>query len=51
MAGEKGHSGPLGNANVFRHGLSAIQRRRADGDLTDKNAYFARLKAESTLSY
>lgn len=35
MAGKKGHSGPPGNANAFRHGLSAIQRRRADGELTD----------------
>jgi hypothetical protein len=26
---------PPGNANAFRHGVSAIQRRRADGELTD----------------
>jgi hypothetical protein len=36
IAGKKGHSGPPGNANAFRHGLSAIQRRRADGELTDE---------------
>jgi len=35
MAGKKGHSGPAGNANAFRHAFSAIQRRRADGELTD----------------
>ena len=35
MAGKKGHSGPPGNANAFRHGLSAVQRRRAEGQLTD----------------
>jgi len=36
MAGKKGHSGPPGNANAFRHGLSAIQRRRTDGELTNE---------------
>ena len=35
MAGKKGQSGPPGNANAFRHGLAAVQRRRADGALTD----------------
>jgi len=35
MAGKKGHSGPPGNASAFRHGLSAVQRRRAEGQLTD----------------
>jgi len=34
MAGKKGHSGPPGNANAFRHGLSAIQTRRSNGALT-----------------
>ena len=34
-AAKKGHSGPSGNANAFRYGLSAIQRRRADAELTD----------------
>ena len=34
MAGKKGQSGPPGNANAFRHGLAAIQRRRVDGELT-----------------
>jgi hypothetical protein len=34
MAGKKGQSGPPGNANAFRHGLAAVQRRRADGELT-----------------
>jgi hypothetical protein len=33
MAGKKGLSGPPGNANAFRHGLAAVQRRRADGEL------------------
>jgi hypothetical protein len=35
MAGKKGQSGPPGNANAFRHGLAAVQRRRANGVLTD----------------
>jgi hypothetical protein len=35
MAGKKGQSGPPGNANAFRHGLAAVQRRRADGELTE----------------
>jgi hypothetical protein len=34
MAGKKGQSGPPGNANAFRHGLATVQRRRADGALT-----------------
>ena len=34
MAGKKGQSGPPGNANAFRHGLAAVQRRRADGELS-----------------
>src|SRR6266496_2753453 len=36
MAGKKGQSGPPGNANAFRHGLAAVQRRRADGELTNE---------------
>jgi hypothetical protein len=35
VAGKKGQSGPPGNVNAFRHGLAAVQRRRADGVLTD----------------
>jgi len=35
MAGKKGQSGPPGNANAFRHGLATIQRRRAEGELTE----------------
>jgi hypothetical protein len=31
MAGKKGQSGPPGNANAFRHGLAALQNRRANG--------------------
>jgi hypothetical protein len=31
MAGKKGQSGPPGNANAFRHGLAAMQNRRANG--------------------
>jgi hypothetical protein len=34
MAGKKGQSGPPGNANAFRHGLAALQNRRANGALT-----------------
>jgi hypothetical protein len=34
MAGKKGQSGPPGNANAFRHGLAALQSRRANGALT-----------------
>jgi hypothetical protein len=36
MAGKKGRSGPPGNANAFRHGLATIERRRADGALTEE---------------
>jgi hypothetical protein len=36
MAGKKGQSGPPGNANTFQHGLAVVQRRRADGALTDE---------------
>jgi hypothetical protein len=36
VAGKKGQSGPPGNANAFRHGLAAVQRRRAEGVLTDE---------------
>jgi hypothetical protein len=36
MAGKKGHSGPPGNANAFQHGLAVVQRRRADGELTEE---------------
>jgi hypothetical protein len=35
-AGKKGQSGPPGNANAFRHGLATIERRRADGALTEE---------------
>lgn len=34
MAGKKGHSGLPGNANAFRHGLAALQHRRAEAALT-----------------
>jgi hypothetical protein len=34
MAGIRGKSGPPGNQNAFRHGLAAVQQRRADGALT-----------------
>jgi len=34
MAGKKSYSGPPGNANAFRHGLAAVQRRRSEGALT-----------------
>ena len=34
MAGKKGYSGPPGNANAFRHGLAAVQRRCSEGALT-----------------
>lgn len=34
MAGKKGQSGPPGIANAFRHSLVAVQRRRAEGALT-----------------
>jgi hypothetical protein len=34
MAGIKGKSGPPGNQNAFRHGLAAVQQRRANGSLT-----------------
>ena len=34
MAGIRGRSGPPGNQNAFRHGLAAVQQRRADGTLT-----------------
>ena len=33
MAAIKGRSGPPGNQNVFRHGLAAVQQRRANGSL------------------
>jgi hypothetical protein len=36
VAGKKGQSGPPGNANAFRHGLATIQRRRTEGELTEK---------------
>ena len=35
MAGVKGRSGPPGNQNNFRHGLSAIERRRDRHVLTE----------------
>jgi hypothetical protein len=34
MAGKKGYSGPPGNANAFRHGLAALQHRRAEAALS-----------------
>ena len=34
MAGVKGKSGLPGNQSAFRHGLAAVQQRRADGTLT-----------------
>jgi hypothetical protein len=34
MAGIKGRSGPPGNQNNFRHGLSAIEKRRQAGVIT-----------------
>ena len=33
MAGIRGKSGPPGNQNAFRHGLSGIAQRRAEGVL------------------
>ena len=35
MAGITGKSGPPGNQNAFRHGLSAVHNRRAAGALTE----------------
>jgi hypothetical protein len=35
MAGLKGKSGPPGNMNAFKHGLAAIQKRRAEGIPTE----------------
>jgi hypothetical protein len=35
MAGVKGRSGPPGNQNNFRHGLSAIQKCRQAGVITE----------------
>jgi hypothetical protein len=35
MAGVKGRSGPPGNQNNFRHGLSAIEKRRDRHVLTE----------------
>ena len=35
MAGVKGRSGPPGNQNNFKHGLSAIQKRREAGVITE----------------
>src|SRR5437867_1244282 len=34
MAGLRGKSGPPGNQNAFRHGLAAVNNRRAEGELT-----------------
>ncbi len=34
MAGITGKSGPPGNQNAFRHGLAAVNNRRAEGELT-----------------
>jgi hypothetical protein len=33
MAGIPGRSGPPGNQNAFRHGLTGLAQRRADGVL------------------
>ena len=35
MAGIKGRSGPPGNQNGFKHGLSALSTQRADGVLSE----------------
>jgi hypothetical protein len=35
MAGLKGKSGPPGNMNAFKHGLTAIQKRREEGIPTE----------------
>jgi hypothetical protein len=35
MAGVKGRSGPPGNQNNFKHGLSRLAHRRADGVLSE----------------
>jgi len=35
MAGLKGKSGPPGNANAFQNGLAAIEKRRANGVITE----------------
>jgi hypothetical protein len=35
MAGVKGRSGPPGNQNNFKHGLSAIQKRREESIITE----------------
>src|SRR5262245_10332906 len=35
MAGVKGRSGPPGNQNNFKHGLSAMQKRREAGIITE----------------
>ena len=35
MARVKGRSGPPGNQNNFKHGLSAIQKRREAGVITE----------------
>jgi hypothetical protein len=36
MAGVKGRSGPPGNQNNFRHGLSRLAHRRTDGVLSEQ---------------
>jgi hypothetical protein len=36
MAGIKGRSGPPGNQNNFKHGLSAIEKRREAGIITSE---------------
>ena len=36
MAGVKGRSGPPGNQNNFKHGLSRLAHRRTDGVLSDQ---------------
>ena len=36
MAGVKGRSGPPGNQNNFKHGLSQLAHRRMDGVLSEQ---------------
>src|SRR5215813_4755783 len=43
MAGVKGRSGPPGNQNNFKHGLSVIDKNRRNGSLTGRES---RIKAE-----
>jgi hypothetical protein len=43
MAGLKGRSGPPGNQNNFKHGLSVIDKNRRSGSLTGRES---RIKAQ-----